>query len=351
MKQLSQVALSNLRNKAIVSKKSDLQKVESFYTIPSNPKIRELLARLVMQEALETVNAFGFHPQSLDDRENFVLTPIEKELDIYEIIDGCCDVDYVVRGALVAMGVPDEPHINEVCRANDEKFPNGEAILNEVGKYQKPPGWKPPDHEKVKNSVNKIDLLEFSNKLLGKEKFTMFLTKPFSQWAFIGFEIDGVWYNTAEQWMMVCKASHFGDEESLKKIMEADHPGEQKRLGRLVKNFNKEEWEKYARDYVTIGNLAKYSQNSEAREALFATAGTTLVETNPNDSIWGIGLSSDDPEAWDRNTWKGLNWLGEVLTYVRDFLMEKEREGKLEELTEQIRLGEYETRGFFSGSV
>lgn len=160
---LSDVSRSNLRNKAITAKKNPIQKVQKAYTIPTDPKARELLARLVMQEAIETVNALGFHPQSLEDRENFVLTPDDKPLNIYDIIDGCCDTIYVAVGCMNAMGVPDLPHLKEVCRANDAKFPNGEAILNEYGKYQKPPGWKGPDHEKVMEHYKHINLASLSD--------------------------------------------------------------------------------------------------------------------------------------------------------------------------------------------
>jgi len=52
---------------------------------------------------------------------------------------------------------------------------------------------------------------------------------------------------------------------------------------------------------------------------LLRTEGT-LVEASPYDVIWGIGLKSTDPDAQSRATWKGLNWLGEVLTKVRDTL-------------------------------
>ena len=130
------------------------------------------MARLVLQEAIETVHAFGFYPQALDDRENFVLVPIEKELDVLEIIDGCCDTVYVAIGAMCAMGVPDEPHLKEVCRANDDKFPNGEAIVNSYGKYQKPEGWVGPDHQKVKDVCYDPEekMLRFSEVLANKAK-------------------------------------------------------------------------------------------------------------------------------------------------------------------------------------
>lgn len=67
----------------------------------------------------------------------------------------------------------------------------------------------------------------------------------------------------------------------------------------------------------------QFSQNPRLRRILFATAGTTMVESSPVDNTWGIGLNADDPKAWLRQTWAGGNLLGEILTEVREELMEK----------------------------
>lgn len=117
------------------------------------------------------------------------------------------------------------------------------------------------------------------------------------------------------------KALFFEDEDAQKRIMLAGHPKTQKAIGRKVKGFIKDKWDKYARDFVYRGNYEKFRQHSDLWEKLKATAGTTLVEASPSDHIWGIGLSEHDPRALDRSKWQGTNWLGEVLTCVRDDIL------------------------------
>jgi len=167
-----------------------------------------------------------------------------------------------------------------------------------------------------------------------QEKFTFFWDGSFSQWATSYFTVNGIHYNCCEQYMMANKAILFegpewfcankdGDLEltTLGKIMFSNSPHEQKELGKKVKNFNEKKWAEVRKSIVYDGNLAKYSQNNSFKFLLFKTAGTTLVEASPRDRIWGIGLSKNDSRALNRELWLGLNLLGEVLTQVREDLM------------------------------
>jgi len=157
------------------------------------------------------------------------------------------------------------------------------------------------------------------------ETFTFFYRteSPFSQWHPSQFEIDGITFNSAEQYMMVQKAILFKDEETAAKILSAQTPREQKALGRSVRNFQHDQWEAHCKQFVYEANYAKFTQNQPLLETLLATKGTTLVEASPTDRIWGVGLLEDDPRILNRRTWRGTNWLGEVLTNLREDLLSK----------------------------
>lgn len=153
-----------------------------------------------------------------------------------------------------------------------------------------------------------------------QEKFTFFAssTSVFSQWYDKApFTRNGIKFRTAEHSMMYFKGIVFGAPHNLiSAILDAPHPREAKALGRKIPNFNEEVWDPLAPDLVAAGSYAKFEQNPHALEHLIRTNGTTLVEAAPWDKIWGIGLSADDPRAFQRITWLGLNKLGETLTRV-----------------------------------
>lgn len=124
-------------------------------------------------------------------------------------------------------------------------------------------------------------------------------------------------FSSSEQFMMYHKAIIFLDREIANSIMQTSNPRKIKELGRQVKNFDDDIWEYYRSNIIYGANKAKFNQNPDLMDALTDTVGTTLVEAAPNDKIWGIGLAADDPKAQHRQTWKGKNLLGEMLTLLR----------------------------------
>lgn len=141
-----------------------------------------------------------------------------------------------------------------------------------------------------------------------------------SQWYPSPFEVDGIRYEFAEQFMMAKKALLFEDYTMYANIMKEKEPKKIKDFGKLVRNFDAEKWDRCKSEIVYHGNLAKFSQNPDLREKLLATGKKVLAEASPYDKIWGIGLKASNPDAENPDQWKGQNLLGQALMKVRDTL-------------------------------
>lgn len=142
-----------------------------------------------------------------------------------------------------------------------------------------------------------------------------------SNWARSKFTIDDVEYNCVEQYMMAKKAETFNDEDIQKRIMSSDNPRNQKALGRKVKGFTDEKWDKVKYQIVVDGCYAKFTQNDAFKEYLMSLGDKHIVEASPYDKVWGIGLAPDDPKRHDKSNWRGQNLLGEALMLVRSSII------------------------------
>lgn len=123
--------------------------------IGTDPELRhnELRAKLIMEEAVETVAALGFHVTAEINKPEcnprVTIASFEKlhhKPNLIEAIDGICDLMYVALGTGVTAGVDLDPHFQEVHRANMMKL---QGPKREDGKQLKPDGWTPPDHEAI----------------------------------------------------------------------------------------------------------------------------------------------------------------------------------------------------------
>lgn len=142
----------------------------------------------------------------------------------------------------------------------------------------------------------------------------------FSQWFASPFEADGIHYATAEHYMMAAKARLFEDTHHLQKILECEHPGEAKKLGRNVENFQPEVWAQHRTNIVRQANVHKFSQHAALGQYLLDTGERILVEASPRDRIWGIGMGASNADAGDPRRWRGLNLLGFALMAARESL-------------------------------
>ena len=141
---------------------------------------------------------------------------------------------------------------------------------------------------------------------------------PLSNFYPSSFTVNGVNFNCSEQYYYFRKAQQYRDYDSMVEILAEHDPVQIKRIGRSVHGADGE-WSESseARDVMYTGLLSKFKQNSYLAQVLESTGEDTLVEANPHDSVWGIGLGLDNPNVFNQREWKGNNQMGDILMAVR----------------------------------
>ena len=155
------------------------------------------------------------------------------------------------------------------------------------------------------------------------EKFTFFWgsDSPFSNWYPQSFNHNYQVYNCSEQYMMFQKAMLFNDIDVAELIMEQKSPRKQKFLGRQVRGFDQTVWLEQCEDIMVPALVSKFTQDTYSLNCMLSSVGTIIVEASPTDTVWGIGMTKDDPKATDPTKWNGTNLLGKVLMRARDIIV------------------------------
>ncbi|MEQ9131128.1 MAG: hypothetical protein RJQ08_13525 [Salinisphaeraceae bacterium] len=120
--------------------------------MPMPLETRQLRARLLLEEALETIqHGLGLRVRvapgtimesTLDEVEQCAFDEMHGG-DLVELLDGCCDVSVVNTGTLIAAGLRDVIPQKLVDDNNLAKFGAG-SHKRVDGKWVKPPSHQPP---------------------------------------------------------------------------------------------------------------------------------------------------------------------------------------------------------------
>lgn len=129
-------------------------------------------------------------------------------------------------------------------------------------------------------------------------------------------KIDMETFCSTEQYYQAKKSLFFNDDITAAKIMSENDPYKIHFLGKYIRNCDESKWQPEACKVLLKANRAKYEQIHIAREALLST-GTDEIGEATRDPVFGIGLTINDPAAFDRSKWTGKNLFGNVLKQIR----------------------------------
>ena len=160
----------------------------------------------------------------------------------------------------------------------------------------------------------------------GQKTEAVFFHKPSEPYGFLSnwypspFDLDGVHFTSAEQYIMYRKCRLFGDEASAREILATEDTQKQQAIGRNAKGYVGKVWEGMRQLIAVRGLLAKFSQNEDLKQQLLDTGEAWLVECAQSDPAWACGIRLDDPDRFDSGKWRGQNILGFALMEVRSIL-------------------------------
>lgn len=143
------------------------QEVRTALLSEPSPELRLLRGRIVMEEALELLDALGLkislsedeEPQRVDPKQARITVDEDSDVDIVETADALADLVVVTKGSALAFGIPvDAILLDEVGPSNMSKLgADGKPILREDGKILKADTWQPPNIKRVLRKVGYED--------------------------------------------------------------------------------------------------------------------------------------------------------------------------------------------------
>nr|MBQ4454145.1 NADAR family protein [Clostridia bacterium] len=163
-------------------------------------------------------------------------------------------------------------------------------------------------------------------KVAGQQVDAFFFHKPeetngyLSNWYKSPFELDGVRFSSAEQYIMYRKCMIFEDNASANAVLATEDTAEQQAIGRRAAGYIDKVWAGMRQQAAFRCLYAKFSQNDDLKKKLLDTGDAWLVECAHSDTIWACGIRLDDDARFNAENWRGQNLLGFTLMQVREAL-------------------------------
>jgi ribA/ribD-fused uncharacterized protein len=175
-------------------------------------------------------------------------------------------------------------------------------------------------------TLEKSGMLKERLKINDREYDAVYFHRPeepngyLSNWFASDFDLDGIHYTSAEQYIMYQKCMLFGDRTSAEAVLATKDVALQQKIGRNARGYIGNVWSGARQAIAMRGLYAKFSQNIDLREMLLNTGDAYLVECAGSDKVWACGIRLSDDQRLDASNWTGENILGFALMEVRERL-------------------------------
>ena len=136
----------------------------------------------------------------------------------------------------------------------------------------------------------------------------------------VNLRADGTIYSSSEHVYQTKKAKYVRDFELKNLMLKQTDPFILKRMGCVVKNFNKSTWKRVSKRYMHKACSLKFTQNSMLLDYLICTKGI-VAECTRYDKFWGTGVDMVSPTAICPLKWPGENHMGKILVEIRNELL------------------------------
>ena len=134
------------------------------------------------------------------------------------------------------------------------------------------------------------------------------------------FELNGIKFHSAEQYIQYTKACHFKDQLAASEILQQPTSLACKTVSRKISlNDDVDRWSNVASTLCLPGIKAKFAQNPELLDILQNTGDKKLVESS-YDKLWGTGIPIHNQDCLKSETWVSTGLLGTLLMKIREEL-------------------------------
>ena len=139
---------------------------------------------------------------------------------------------------------------------------------------------------------------------------------PLSNFHKVNFLCDNIQYHSSEQYIQHHNADYFRDRITSNKILNSTSALECKQLSSNIRNYDKRQWEKVAKEQCKPGIKCKFAQNPGLSDILLKCTENKHIVESTTDRFWGTGIPLVSNDCLDNRKWISPGLLGEILEEI-----------------------------------